>query len=291
MKPAEVAQKYFAAWNKRDPAAIVATFAEGGTYSDPTTGGELTGEAIAEYTKGLFEAFPDLSFDVVSKESAGNGKVAAQWLMQGTNSGPMAGNPPTGGTIALPGADFFEVAGDKIRSVQGYFDQRMFVEQLGLQAIVQPYSMGPVSFGTSVSLQLGKLTKPGAFSLTSIEVRSDEEAQEVGERSQQIVGEVAQMPGFISFTGLTIGRRLFTITAWEDPESPRQLLRGGAHKDAVERFLGSDFAAGAMTSVWVPDRINAMWVRCTACDRMMDSEASAGKCQCGQTLPDHPPYW
>lgn len=289
MKPVDVAHRYFDAWNNRDPAAIVATFAAGGTYSDTTTGGELTGRAIADYTKGLFEAFPDLSFDLVTTDPTGDGRVAAQWLMRGTNSGPMAGNPPTGGTIALPGADFIQVVGNKIRSVQGYFDQRAFAEQLGLQVILAPQSMGPVSFGTANYVQQGKLTKPGAFSLTSITVRSDEEAGEVQQRSQQVVGQMMQMPGFISFTGIAVGHRLFTITAWEDPESPRQLLRGGAHKEAVERFLGPDFTAGVMTSVWVPDRINTMWVRCTACGRMADSES--GKCRCGQPLPEHPPYW
>ena len=31
----EVAQKYFDAWNRRDPSSIVATFLDGGTYNDP----------------------------------------------------------------------------------------------------------------------------------------------------------------------------------------------------------------------------------------------------------------
>ena len=90
---------------------------------------------------------------------------------------PLRGNPPTGGTVALPGADFIAVEGDKIRSVQGYFDRRAFVEQLGLQVIVQPRSVGPFSFGSSVRAQSGKRTKPGAFSLTWIQVRSEEEAR------------------------------------------------------------------------------------------------------------------
>ncbi len=66
MNTLDVARKYFEAWNSRDPSAIVATFAEGGTYTDPASGGALTGQALAEYTGGLFSAFPDLSFDVVS---------------------------------------------------------------------------------------------------------------------------------------------------------------------------------------------------------------------------------
>ena len=66
MGPLEVAQTYFDAWNRRDPDAITATFADGGTYSDPTTGQPLAGQAIAEYTSGLFAAFPDLSLELVS---------------------------------------------------------------------------------------------------------------------------------------------------------------------------------------------------------------------------------
>ena len=150
MEALEVAQAYFDAWNLQDPAEIAATFAPGGTYNDPTTGQPLSGQAIVEYTSGLFTAFPDLSFEIVSAGVTGDGTVGAQWLMRGTNSGSFGGGPPTGQMVELPGADFIAVDGDKIRSVQGYFDQRTLVEQLGLQVIVQPYSIGPASFGSSV---------------------------------------------------------------------------------------------------------------------------------------------
>ena len=105
--------------------------------------------------------------------------MAVQWLMRGTNTGLLQGNPPTGGTVALPGADFIVVERDKVRSVQGYFDQKTFVEQLGLQAIVAPTSLGPMTFGSSARVSSGKLMKPGAVSLTWIDARSDEEEREV----------------------------------------------------------------------------------------------------------------
>ena len=127
----------------------------------PTSPKGLGGQAIGEYAAGLFTAFPDLSFDVISHHATGDGTVAARWLMRGTNTGSLRGNPPTGATVALPGADFIAVEGDKVRSVDGYFDRRAFVEQLGLQVIVQPYSAGPFSFGYSVRAQSGELTKPG----------------------------------------------------------------------------------------------------------------------------------
>ena len=290
MSAIEVAQRYFDAWNSRDPGAIVATFAEGGTYSDPNVEG-LKGSAIGDYAGVLFGAFPDLSFDIVSKAETGDGVVAAQWLMRGTNSGSLAGAPPTGGTIAQPGADFIEVENGKIRSVTGYFDRRTLVEQLGLQVLVQPYALGPVSFGASAYMNLGGRTKPGAFGITMIENRSEEEALETDRFGRRIFQDLAKMPGFISVVTARAGMHAFTITAWEDADSPKQLLAGGAHGEAMVRLFGPDFAAGAMTSVWVPDHINPLWVRCPKCNQMADADRPEGKCECGENLPEAPAYW
>jgi hypothetical protein len=217
--------------------------------------------------------------------------VAAQWLMKGTNTDPIMGFPPTGRSVTLPGADFITIKGDKIHSVQGYFDQKTFVEQLGLQAIVQPHSIGPFTFGTSVRATSGKRTKPGAFSLTWIEVHSEEEVNEVRQRGRQVVQEMMRMPGFISSANMVVGRRLITTTAWEDAEAPRQLLLGGAHKEAMDRFFGPDLGTAATTMVWVPHHFNAMWVRCMTCGQMANYEQGQGKCRCGQPLTEHPPYW
>ena len=73
MNAMQVAERYFDAWNRRDADAIVASFASGGTYSDPSAGENLQGEAIAAYAKGLWSAFPDLSFETVSVADDGAG--------------------------------------------------------------------------------------------------------------------------------------------------------------------------------------------------------------------------
>lgn len=256
MNAMQVAQRYFDAWNRRDAEGILATFADGGTYSDPSAGEGLRGEAIAVYAKGLWAAFPNLSFEIVSAAETGAGLVAAQWIMHGTNTGSMRGLPPTGRSVTVPGADFIQVEGDRIRSVQVYFDSRAVPEQLGLQVTVQPYSIGPFAFGTSTSVQTGKTTKPGAFGITSIQARSDEEVQEIRDLSRQTVVEMLPMEGFIGWVGMIIGHRMLTVTAWESPDNPRQLLRGGTHQEAMGRFFGPELAAGAWTSVWIPERAN-----------------------------------
>ncbi len=99
------------------------------------------------------------------------------------------------------------------------------------------------------------------------------------------------MPGFIGWIGISIGDRLMTVTAWEDAASTERLLRDGTHLEAMKRFFGPDFGAAVYTSVWRAERLNAMWVRCAKCGRVVDYEKTSGQCRCGQTLPEPPPYW
>jgi steroid delta-isomerase-like uncharacterized protein len=291
MGPLDVAQRYFDAWNRRDSAGVTAIFTDGGTYTDPTTSGPLSGPAIAAYVEQLLAAFPNLSFDIGRRAVTGDGVVAAEWMMRGKNSGPFSGAPPTGRSVELPGADFIAVSDERIRSVQGYFDQRTLVDQLGFRVSVVPAQAGLVAFGTSAYVQPGNRARPGAFSLTSIQVRSDKEAEQVRDYAQRITGEIARMPGFISFLGTLVGHRLMTATAWTDAKKPEHVLGVPAHREAAERFLGPNFAAGGMTSVWVPYRINTMWVRCDECGRMANGGQPKAQCECGQPLPEHPPYW
>ncbi|MFN8458658.1 MAG: ester cyclase [Anaerolineae bacterium] len=236
MEPLQVAQGYFDAWNNRDAAAIVACFAEGGIYRDPSVPQGVTGEAIGAYASGLWAGFPDLSFELVSAAPAGAGMVAAQWRMRGTNTGSFMGLPPTGRSVTLPGADFIEVEGAKIRLVQGYFDSRALPQQLGLQVVVQPKTAEPFTFGVATSVQSGKHTKPGAFGITNLRIRSEQEVQQVRDLSRPIAVEMLGMRGFIGWMGATIGNRMVTITAWEKAEDILQ-LRHGTHGKAMSAFF------------------------------------------------------
>jgi steroid delta-isomerase-like uncharacterized protein len=289
--PVQIAQNYFDAWNQHDAAAIMATFAEGGTYADPATQGPLTGAAIGAYAQGLWAAFPDLAFDVVSVAENASGLVSAEWVMKGTNTGPFNGLPPTGAAVVLPGADFLRVAADKIRSVQGYFDSGVLPRALGLDVIVQPKAVGPFGFGTSVRASSGNPATPGAFSITWLEARTDQERAEVSESSRKIAIEMLGMPGFIGWVGAIVGDRMMTMTAWETTDSMAPLMKGGEHRSAVGRFFSPDLSRGAATGVWIPARLNARWIRCTECSKMADSEKTAGKCGCGAALPAPLAYW
>lgn len=284
------AQRYFDAWNRHDAGGIVATFAADGSYSDPTTGGPLSTAAIAGYATGLWASFPDLSFEIVSAGAVGDGVVAAQWVMRGTNRGPVLGLPPTGKSIALQGADFIRVCEGAIRSVEGYFDSKLFVEQLGLQAIVQPHTLGPYTFGTAVAVKTGKTTRPGAFSITSLHVRSEQEADYVRNTSRQIALEMLEMPGFISWAGLRLGDMMMTVSAWEQADNIRGFRRNSTHRAAVKDIYDPGVASSMMSSVWLPDRINPM-VRCASCGQVARYEQPNSHCACGAPLPEPLAYW
>jgi predicted ester cyclase len=83
----------------------------------------------------VWAAYPNASVELITASDAGAGLVAVQWVMRGTNTGPLPdGTPATGRPVTLRGASFTQVEGDKIRSEQIYFDRQTLLEQLGLKA-------------------------------------------------------------------------------------------------------------------------------------------------------------
>jgi steroid delta-isomerase-like uncharacterized protein len=284
-----VAGRYFDAWNRRDPEAIAATLADDGTYVDPVVSEPLGPSALAEYAAGLFAGFPDLTFAIERHAACDGGMVAAEWRMTGTNRGPYMGLPPTGRSVDLPGADLIEVAGDRVRAVRGFFDSAVVPRQLGLQVVVKPTAIGPLRFGDAVYVSKAP-TEPGAMSLTVLEARSEEECEEIRSRSRDIVGELLETSGFISWLGVVVGERMYTITAWESPDDPAVLRESPTHSEAMRAFFGPELARGGQTGVWTPHRLNGMWVRCAACGEMAQGTPE-GSCRCGAELPPTPDYW
>ncbi len=290
MSAIDAAQAYIDGWNARSSAAVLASLTPGGTYQDPTTPGPLSGEALAAHVETLWQAFPDLAFDLVSIAETGGGRVAFEWIMRGTNSGPFSGLPPTGRRVELAGADFVVTDGDRVSSVMGYFDGTALPRQLGLQIIVQPHSVGPFNFGDSAQVQTGRRELPGAISITTLHALDDARVAEVRRYSRVAMAEMLGMNGFVGATIAAIGRRMVTVSAWDTPERSAQVMRDGSHAEAMKPFFRGELASSGFTSVWVPHHVNSYWVRCDGCGRMARAEAGP-TCGCGATLPERPPYW
>jgi steroid delta-isomerase-like uncharacterized protein len=290
MESQSVIHRYVDAWNQHDTAGLSAAFAATGTWLDPSLGAPISRPAVAAHIDQLFVAFPDLMLVITPFSSTAESTIAVQWRMTGTNLGPFMGQPPSGGRVDLCGADFLTISDASILTVQRYFDQKAFLEQIGLQVLVQPSKLGPLTFGGCLHLDLGRTTKPGAFSINILEFGSEQERAETVAFSQPILQELGQMPGFISLLIANEGARSYLITAWEAVEHPKQLLRGGTHKQAIGRFAKPDFIASEFTSVWTPSYMH--WrVRCPNCGHKVKYERANGKCQCGAVIPEPPAYW
>ena len=171
MDPLAVAQRYFDAWNARDPEAIAATFAPGGTYSDPNVPDGLDPQATGSYAAGLFASFPDLRFELTSMELTAAGTVAAQWTMVGTNTEPFQGLPPTGRAVSVPGADFISVEGERRQARRGLLRRR----HDGASARSRRHRAAVVHRPLQLRdehVPSGKDAEPGAISMTVLEARS-----------------------------------------------------------------------------------------------------------------------
>jgi steroid delta-isomerase-like uncharacterized protein len=262
MPLSDALDRYINAWNDHDPDAVVRSLVPGGTYEDPTTGGPLTGDALAASVSGLLAGFPDVRFEVVGFTPTGDTSAAAQWVMRGTNTGPMGG-PPTGQTVALPGADFidYDPVSDRLSKVVGYFDTATMLRQLGLQAHITPADMEPVTkFGYSLRVDTQRKAPPGAFTVTCIDIDA-EFVPVLVEATNNIVMEVLGNEGYLGSCFAVIGRRNYTFSAWESLDAARAALRGGAHAAAMRLAIGGGLGEDAIgtTSIWRPEVINGIF--------------------------------
>ncbi len=288
MEVLEPVERYFDAWNSHDGGAVAACFDPGGGYADPVSG-QLRPPGVAAYASGLFDVFPDLRVEP-HVTAVADPYVVAQWTMTGTQSGAFNGLPPSDARIKLPGIDVVTVGEAGLLSVEGYFDQRTLLDQLGVQVTVQPANAGPLAFGTSTRFRTGSTTVPGAISVTWIDVGSKAEAEGVKERSRGIVAELAQLPGFIGWVGIGIAERLYTLTLWDDPDSIRRLRASPKHETAAREVFQSDLGTAVHTGVWVPQHLNPLWLRCPSCRTMIDAGQPELFCACGEPSPARRSY-
>lgn len=286
----DAVRPYFEAWNRRDAAALLTSLTATGIYRDPIVPHGVSGAGLAAYAGGLWAAFPDLRFDLISLDALSETRVAAQWRMLGTNHGPFNGLPPSGQAIDILGADFIEVADGKVQAVQGYFDGGAVPRQLGLQVLVQPHTAGPFHFGTSAWVSSGRRVPPGEFTITVLQAGSPAAVQHISDLSRDTALEMRRMKGFLGWTGVVIGDRMLTLTAWETPGDSRQLMQGGVHAQAAKQFYATDWVTGGLMTWVAPSRF-LEHVRCPACGRVVRDSAPKPVCECGEPLPEQRLGW
>jgi steroid delta-isomerase-like uncharacterized protein len=289
----DIVRRYVEAWNEHDEGSLLSVFTDDGTYQDSSTGtNKLSGEALGNFAKNLWNSFPDLYFEVEKIMVQEDGSAVMEWIMHGSNTGSFAGMPPTGRKISIEGVDVFSIQNNKIYTVKGYYDTNLFSQQLGLDVIVQPHTMGSFTFGTALKASSDKRTKPGVFTLTWLDLKSDDDVSAFEKLSVEMIEEALEMEGFVGFTGATIDNRQMTFTMWDDLENAMKFNYSKTHRESMRNFFQANgYAQSIFTSIWVPYKLNPMWVRCTVCKKVSDFDLNQGKCACGQALPEPPTYF
>jgi SnoaL-like domain len=134
MTTAEFIDRYFAAWNAHDGAAIAHAFASQTAlvYEDPTTRVAIRGSDVETVVAALAAVAPDFQFRITSSTVEGP-RAVIEWMLTGTNSLPIKpGVDATGKSIHLAGTEILEAGSPHgLTRVRRYFDQKTLYEQSG----------------------------------------------------------------------------------------------------------------------------------------------------------------
>ena len=99
-------------------------------FANPDTYPGISGEALAEFVKKVWRAFPDFRIELLNAGEIEPGVVAHRWKITSTNTGQgMDGSAPTGRAFTFKGPSIAQVEGDKIVSDHCYFDRLALAEQ------------------------------------------------------------------------------------------------------------------------------------------------------------------
>jgi hypothetical protein len=177
-----------------------------------------------------------------------------------------------------------------VKQVQGYFDSGEVPRQLGLQVVVQADCIGPFEFGTSVRVTTRKKTKPGEIVITALDANTPEAVARVREMSRAIALEMLKMKGFISHAAMTVGQRMITISAWENPGDARQLMQGGAHQEASKLYYGQPLSQGGIMMWLKPERFLASAYDAQSGRMLRDSDGD-GLSDAGEPMAAVPSWW
>jgi steroid delta-isomerase-like uncharacterized protein len=121
-------------FSKGDTALIEQTFAEDYVNHDvsgPPGGwphGRMGFYAVTAAYRG---AFPDLQFTIEEQIAEGD-RVATRWVASGTNTGSLAGMPPTGKSVAVGGISIERIVNGQVAETWVNFDQLGMLQQLGV---------------------------------------------------------------------------------------------------------------------------------------------------------------
>jgi steroid delta-isomerase-like uncharacterized protein len=137
--PAEdLVRALFAAWSEHDPDPIDVLFPEDGIYEDVPPQRTYRGpEEIKGFLTAIWAWAPDIEFDLTSVAVAGD-RAVAEWVMTGTQTGPIGAIPASGNQFSVRGASVLEIRDGKITRNSDYYDLASLLVQFGVRYAAPP---------------------------------------------------------------------------------------------------------------------------------------------------------
>jgi steroid delta-isomerase-like uncharacterized protein len=131
----EFGERYFAAWNSREPERLLELMTEDVVYEDAMRREPMRGHAeVREFLEWAWRAFPDMEFKEEGPLIAVDEPRAA-WPVDGwaTNTGPIdpPGIPPTGKQWKGEGVDILDFRDGKIARLRIRYDKAESLKELG----------------------------------------------------------------------------------------------------------------------------------------------------------------
>lgn len=131
-QPREVAERYIAAANAHDVKRMLDLWEPGGVETFPTFGQtHRVPDQFASHFECLFEAIPDVSWDIISITADSDGAVVRS-RMSGIHLGNYQGIAGTGQRFAVETIDFLQIRAGKIAHNDVVFDGLDVLRQLGV---------------------------------------------------------------------------------------------------------------------------------------------------------------
>lgn len=128
----QIAERFLAAANAHDIAAMIAMWEPGGVEHFPTFEQSFrVPDEFAAHFRSLFDAFPDVQWDIQSI-TQDTELVVARTRMHGTHLGPYQGITATGKPFAVDTVDFLRVRGGRIVHNEVLFDGLAILRQIGV---------------------------------------------------------------------------------------------------------------------------------------------------------------
>jgi len=156
--------RFLDGWLSHDPDQLAELSTPDVRWEDPFIHGtgELRGrEALRDWLRSIFTAFPDVKFEVVGEPmiSLDRMRLSFEWIGHATMGGPLnpPGFAPTGTEITVRGADIHTFRGDQLGHVVTITDVAAVALQIG--AMPPPGSIGE-KLGVQVQHLMARRLRP-----------------------------------------------------------------------------------------------------------------------------------